>query len=252
MKTLIKKFSQHFKPSELPSIILFASPRGGSTWVTELIASQPGFWPISEPLNVRSQWVRKQLRVNTFADLYGDAATPKIYKYYRKIFDGKLPDLKLRPGLPFYRPLTRRIVVKENQAGLDRLSWFEDTFGVRIVHLLRHPIPVALSREVFPLLEGFSECDLRKQFSTVELELADRIIRKGSHVQKGVLAWCLHHVPALRNPRDSWLTLTYEDTVLNPRDVIQQLAEKLLLPDAAAMAHQIKEPSQTSPRKEEA
>lgn len=224
--------------------MLFASPRGGSTWVTELVASQPGFWPISEPLNLRSSWVRENLGLSSFSELYDDKNTIRILEYYGRLLGGGLTDLKLRPGLKFYRPSTNRIVVKENQGCLDRMRWFEDTFGVLVIHLIRHPIPVALSREVFPLLDSFKDCALRKRFSADELSLADRLIDSGSHLERGVLTWCLHHAPALREERASWLRVYYEQTVLQPDTVIEQLADRLLLPDRERMKRQIVEPSQ--------
>lgn len=246
MKGLLKSLTYFYKQGALPSVLLFASPRGGSTWITELIASQPRFWPISEPLNLRSVWVRKHLKLNSFKELYGDSATQKIYEYYQKILAGGYADLRLRPGLPFYRLFTNRIVVKENQGCLDRMGWFEDSFGVKIIHLIRHPIPVALSREVFPLLDEFAECALRSQFSTEELLLADRIIASGSHLEKGVLAWCLHHLPALRAERESWLRISYEETVLQPENVIDRLVNTLSLSDSDRMKRQIVEPSQVT------
>lgn len=246
MKRFLKSCLHRHSKCSVPSVILFASPRGGSTWVTELVASQPGFWPISEPLNVRSDWVRDQLGLTSFADLYSKQNIPKVLNFYSQLLDGTLVDLKLRPGLKFYRPFTNRIVVKENQACLDRMAWFEDTFGVKIVHLLRHPIPVALSREVFPLLDTFKNCELRAHFSDVELQLADRLIESGSHLEKGVLAWCLHHAPALRNERNSWLRVYYEETVLRPERIIDQLADHLALPDRGRMLKQIVEPSQVT------
>lgn len=233
-----------YRPSHKGPVILFASPRGGSTWVSELIASQPEFWPISEPLNVRRPWVQAQLGISEFHELYGAAAAAEIAHYYQKLFSGGYAELKLRPGNRYYRPLTRRIVVKENQAGLDRIPWFEDTFGVGIIHLLRHPVAVALSREVFPLLEGFHKCALRERFSAEQLRCADAVVAEGSHLERGVVAWCLHHLPALRNHRESWLQLTYEETVLCPERVVEALADKMHLPDKAKMMAQINMPSQ--------
>lgn len=246
MKGLIKSVFQWHRAGGKPPVMLFASPRGGSTWVTELVASQPGFWPISEPLNVRSEWVRSELGIDAFAGLYAECNAPQLQAYYTKLLRGGYSALKLRPGLKFYRPFTNRIVVKENQACLDRIDWFEDTFGVQIIHLIRHPIAVALSREVFPLLEQFDRCELRSQFSEEQLHLADDIIESGTHLQKGVLAWCLHHVPALRAERPSWVRISYEETVLQPERVIDRLINDLNLPDRERMEKQIIEPSQVT------
>lgn len=246
MKSLFKNVVHRHRPSELPSVILFASPRGGSTWITELIASQPKFWPISEPLNVRADFVKQHLGVSKHSELYSKDSRSKIEAYYSKILNGQYPDLKLRPGLQFYRPITDRVVIKENQACLDRIAWFEDTFEVKVIHLLRHPIPVALSREVFPVFDGFESCGLRQHFSEEQLSLSDSIIENGTHLEKGVIAWCLHHVPALRATRSSWITLTYEETVLFPERVIAVLANRLSLPDEGMMLAQVRKPSQVA------
>lgn len=246
MKSLLKSLAHFHKQGERPSVMLFASPRGGSTWVTELIASQPGFWPISEPLNVRLQWVQDHLGVSSYAALYDEKNLPLLERYYGKLLCGAYRDLKLHPGLKFYRPLTHRIIVKENQGCLDRMGWFEDTFNVKVIHLIRHPIPVALSREVFPLLDEFPKCALRSHFSAEELDLADSIIESGSHLEKGILAWCLHHLPSLRSERDSWVRITYEETVLQPDKVIDRLVKELSLPDRQRIERQIVEPSQVT------
>lgn len=238
-----KSFLSIYKPCCEGPVILFASPRGGSTWASELIASQPGFWPVSEPLNVRLPWVRQRLGLDSFGALYGQSADKHIRDYYKNIFAGRYPELKLRPGQPYYHPITRRIVVKENQGGLDRIPWFEDSFNANIIHLLRHPIAVALSREVFPLLADFQSCALRERFTVDQLRLADDLIAHGNHLQQGVLAWCLHHVPALQDRRPTWVQLTYEQTLLHPTAVIKELAEKLHLPDTARMLEQISKPS---------
>jgi hypothetical protein len=198
---------------------------------------------VSEPLNVRLPWVQQRLGLCTFGALYGQSADKYIRDYYENIFAGCYADLKLRPGQRYYRPVTHRFVVKENQGCLDRIPWFEDTFNANIVHLLRHPIPVALSREAFPLLADFQSCALRERFTSEQLRLADTLIAHGSHLQRGVLAWCLHHVPALEDRRATWVQLTYEETLLQPVAVIKELAEKLHLPDTDRMLKQISKPS---------
>ena len=243
MKKIVKQCLQTFRAGELSPVIVFASPRGGSTWVTELIASQPGMWPVSEPLNVRSKWVQQQLGIHTHADLYDAASLVKVERYYRQILAGKFPELKITPGKPFYKFKTNRIVVKENQGLLNQIPWFEDTFGAQVVHLLRHPIPVALSREAFTMLQGFAHCAVRERFNANQLKFADRIIAEGKHLNCGVLAWCLHHCPALADERASWLTITYEETVLQPDRVIDRLVDSLKLQSAERVKDQSTRPS---------
>ena len=79
MKNLFKRLLHVHRPSE-QSIIIFASPRGGSTWITELIASQSGFWPIHEPLNVRYSFPRRELGISLHSELYSEHASFLIEK----------------------------------------------------------------------------------------------------------------------------------------------------------------------------
>ena len=51
---LIKHKSTFHKASGEDNIFLFSSPRSGSTWLAEIIAAQPGFKMVKEPLNVRN------------------------------------------------------------------------------------------------------------------------------------------------------------------------------------------------------
>ncbi len=52
-----------YRPSGLPHVFLFTMPRSGSTWLMELIWSQPGFKAVNEPLDLRNPVVRMHLGV---------------------------------------------------------------------------------------------------------------------------------------------------------------------------------------------
>lgn len=227
MKKKLKSLLHWHRAEYSNNVILYASPRGGSTWLTEIVAALPRFWPIHEPFNVRTKFVKENLEIDDFPSLYAASNQAKISDYYNDLFHGKHSELKLRPGNRFYRPYTTRIVIKQNQALLNRINWVVDEFNVRAIHLVRHPIAVALSREELPLLAGFKACDLRKCFTVEQLALADQIIADGSHLEKGIIAWCLHHAPALWAHRGDTLLLSYEHCVLEPETVLRNLLDFL-------------------------
>ena len=232
LQTTLKSLMHQHVLRDKPSVVVFSSPRGGSTWISELIASLPGFWPVEEPFNLRKPVPARELCLSSYADLYAASNLDKVESYYREVIAGRVPEFKLRPGQPHYRPITHRLVIKQNQALLNRIDWFEQTFGIKSVHLIRHPIAVALSREVFPLLPDFHRCELREAFTAEQLVLADRLIESGSHLEQGVLAWCLHHGPALWQSQSSWLLISYEECVVRPDQVLESLANFLNEPDA--------------------
>lgn len=238
MRNVLKRVSNIHRPTAESDIFLFATPRGGSTWFMEMIWSQPGFKYCSEPFNVRVPEVCRALGLDSFASLYGSEFEAKCADYVRAIRSNRCGFLNPNPLRKHHRFITNRMVFKVIHAGMDRIGWFEKQFNAKILHVVRHPIAVSLSREVFPLLEEFQKCPLREQFTEEQCRLADRISEGGGHLEKGVVAWCLHNAIPLRECRASWAVLSYEQGVLEPEKVIQYLCDKLSLPDPERMLRQ--------------
>ena len=208
----------------------------------ELVWSQPGFRCVNEPFNLREPLVRKHLKLATWEELQDSTSLPVVQRYIENCCTGKIHAADPAPFLnKHYRPITTRIVFKVIHAGEDRINWFRDTFGARIVFFIRHPIPVSLSHEIFPKLEAFTASDYKRHFTKAQLNLAASLIKSGSKLQRGVLDWCLHNSVPLREIESDWAVVTYEQLVLKPRPAIDHLAEKLALPDRARlMAHLIR------------
>jgi hypothetical protein len=109
--------------------------------------------------------------------------------------------------------------------------------------LIRHPIPVALSRKELPRLDAFLDSDYRGFLSDQQARLADEIARTSDPVERSVLDWCLQYAVPLQHFRKSFLLLTYEQLVLNPEPALEALAEHLELADVASMRAHIGRPS---------
>jgi hypothetical protein len=147
--------------------------------------------------------------------------------------------------------MTRRIVFKIIHGGEDRINWFRDTFNGRIVYLLRHPIPVSLSREVYPTLKAFCDSDYRRHFTDEQLQYARKIIDSGTKLERGVLAWCLQNAVPLRDVSTDWAVIAYEQLVLDPALVIEHIALKLSLPNPERMMNRLAIPSSSNWKSDE-
>jgi hypothetical protein len=242
-KVLIRSAASVHRPDGSPNIFLFTMPRSGSTWLMELIWSQPGFKHCNEPLNLRVDLVRRHLGIDTWEELYSQDATEKLAAYFQNWIDGRLHFKNPCPFGRHYRPVTRRIVFKIVNGCEDRINWLKDSFNGRVVYLLRHPLAVSLSRDTFPRLEAFVSSDYARHFTAEQLAFARHISRSGSHLEKGVLSWCFQNAVPLRDRTGDWVVLTYEQTVLEPALIVQHLTRRLDLPAPARMAAQIKIPS---------
>jgi hypothetical protein len=251
MKHWAQVSSQIHRPDGQPNVFLFSTPRSGSTWLMELIWTQPGFRFCDEPLNIRNRIVARDLGIDNWPDLFSPDAAPKVERYFRRLSDGSLRSNGPGPWRQPYRPLTSRVVFKVIHAGHDRINWFRDRFNGRVVYLLRHPIAVSLSREDYPTMPYMLSGGYGEHLTSRQREFGREIAEKGNELERGVLAWCLQNMIPLRDATVDWAMISYEELVLNPEPVIRVLTEKLGLPQPARLMEQLLIPS-ASTRKSDA
>lgn len=243
LKRAVKAISNVHRPDGRPNVFLFSTPRSGSTWLMELIWSQPGFKYCNQPLSLFNPLVRRHLGIDRWEALYEPGSVATFERYFRDICDGRIRFSNPNPLRGHYRPVTHRIVFKELHGCADRINWFRDTFDSRVAYLLRHPIAVAISSERFPLLDGFLETGYREHFSHDQLAFAARIASSGTPLERGVLSWCLQNSVPLRQATEDWAVVTYEQLVVDPEPVIHELSTKLLLPKPDRMREALAVPS---------
>jgi hypothetical protein len=231
---------------DLSNVFVCSLPRSGSTWLMELIWSQPGFKCCNEPTDLRNPYVRKHLGISDWQSLYDEAADECLRNYFEGFCQGRIGFLNQRPFSRYYRPYTKRLVFKVIHGCEERLNWFQDTFNGRIVYLVRHPIAVSLSRETLPTLPALINGSYRHHFTADQLRDADDIYHNGTRLERGVLSWCLQTAVPLRAATDDWVIASYEQMILEPEPIIHQLATKLDLPKPQRMLDRIATPSHSS------
>lgn len=246
---MMRRLARYHRPGQQPNIAIWSSARSGSSWLMELIASQPGFVFVDEPLHpgnmLAADWIP-----GTDADAWQFLLpNPEREQVFRERFSA-IESGSPTPGMPrirsgFYRWRTNRIVYKLLRAK-DLMPWFEDTFDWQTVYLLRHPLATAISRKVFPRLPLFLENEAYRTtyLDDRQLHLARAIVQDGSPVEQAVLDWVLQNLPALQQAETrNWLIVHYEDLVRHPAGVIARLAGGLDLPEPERMLRRVNAPS---------
>ncbi len=224
--------TRHY-PSGERNVFIHSLPRSGSTWLMELILTQPGFMSCNEPLNLRKEAVRDQLGMYDWAELHDTNNKSRIYEYFEGIQSGRLRDPRFHRRMPFstfYRPITHRIVFKIINAGEEHINWLASTFNGGIVFLLRHPVPVALSRALLPKLRVILTTDVRHLLSDSQLRFSANLMRTDNHFSLALLDWCIRNAIALKSRTDDWTVVTYEQLVQDPVPVVDTLTKRLHLP----------------------
>jgi hypothetical protein len=238
----IKRFATTHRQGDQPNFFVIATPRSGSTWLAELLATQGRCKIVNEPLNLRKKVVRDNLKLSEWDGLFKPECRPLIRSYLQTFIDGTDNDLRYkreRPFTRFWHLRTDRIVFKMLFGGEDDIHWFWREFDGYVIHLLRHPIAVAQSRERLPRLHSFLRPPFSSNFSALQLDHAQGILHSSDTFQMRILDWCLQNAVPLRHATSTSLLVTYEQLVLQPEVVIHRLASQFNLPHEEAMLRHV-------------
>lgn len=249
LRRTLKMLATRHKPNGEPNVFIKSLPRSGSTWLMELILTQPGFASFNEPCNLEKAVVRDHLGMSEWHELHATRNEDRFCRYMMDLCSGAIRDPRFNRPAPlseFYRPVTRRAVFKIINAGEEHMELVAERCNGRIILLLRHPVPVSQSRKRFPKLATFLDSDFRRFFSSGQLAAATRVIENGDKFSRGVLDWCLHTSVALRSRTDAWTVVTYEQLVLDPEPAIRLMAERLELPEPERIFRRLAVPSMST------
>ncbi|MDX2245486.1 MAG: sulfotransferase [Bacteroidia bacterium] len=253
VKQFIKHRSTFHTPGQEKNVFLFSTPRSGSTWLTEIIAAQPGFKMVKEPFNLRNPVVSDSLGLHEWEEIFDPKSRDKIYRYVHQFLKGKDTDLRWKRPAPFsdlWHLRTNRIIFKILFAGEDYIGWFQEKFDGQIVYLLRHPIPVSFSRSKSPRLESFLNSEFRNNLNSEELRFAKKIQTSGSDYERAVLDWTLQNLMPLRQMQPDWLLISYEQLVLESEKMVGYMVSKLGFKDPDQMLSRINKASASSRKSE--
>lgn len=241
----LRSISNVHRQADKKNIFLFATPRGGSTWLMEIIASQPGMKYYDEPFNVRRANVQKAGVFTRWEQLMpGTCDTERVFQYLRDLEGARFRFMNPPPLHKNHRFFTDRIVFKVHE--LDHMINDIEQRGGQVLYLLRHPIPTTISRAVYPRLQAYVASPYYRDnyLSAAQHAEIARVVEKGSKLQQGMVSWCFENlVPLKYADTRGWLTITYEEILLNSRRSCQLMLDRLQLGDLDAMLAAVGEPA---------
>jgi hypothetical protein len=243
IRQFLRSYTNIHVQDEKENVCIFSLPRSGSTWLMELIWTQPGFKYINEPLNLKSNLLRAKSRIAGFEELYTVDAKDKLIKYFHGFVDGKSHFLDPNPLRRFYRPRTNRIVFKIIHGGELFINDVAQACCGRVIYLLRHPISVALSRKQLPRMDQLCSNLVLNHFTTEEKKYALYTRKHGDLMSQKVLAWCIQNKLALLQRREDWLVFTYEQLVVTPRPIVEKITRDFHLTNKSLIYEQLNIPS---------
>jgi hypothetical protein len=242
-----------------PNILLFATRRGGSTFLMELIGANRGIRSLDQPFEMSSSFptAAQVADMPLFEDgqltSLDERSARRLRSLTERIFAGQV--VINAPVRVWRRDVERhsdRLVLKILDAK-PLIGWFAETVPCDIVYLTRHPIPQSMSciRNGWTLTAAAYLRDERfvaENLSDTALSRAHEVMRTGSQLQKFVLNWVLENVAPIRLLPDhpDWLHVRYEDCVTDPAGVVDRVADRLRLTDIERMYATLNRPSVSS------
>lgn len=232
MRYLKGTVSNFHRPGPRPDIFIFATPRSGSTFLLELLHAQPRMKLYNEPISANRSACRRELGVRNWDELtIVPNREERFERYFNRLRRNEVKELNPPLYRRYARLLTNRIVFKVINGAEDMVGWFATTYDAKIVILIRHPIPTALSHQKQPRLHRMlQQPQFRALFSESEIAYAETIIESGTMFEKGILSWCLQMAGVFRKPIDpDWAIISYEDLTVFPETSFAYLRDKLQL-----------------------
>lgn len=198
------------------SIMVAGTGRSGTTWVTELIASQVPCRIMFEPFHSRR--IEAFQRFHYFQYMRPNEQNQELRAYCRRIFSGDIRhrwiDHRATRLFPQYR------LVKDIRANLF-LRWLHTSFPeVPLLFIIRHPCAVVLSRMQLAWSTDEEIDSFLSQPKLIDDFLADKIEvvkRAKTAEEKHAIVWCISNLVPIQQFQSHQLhAIFYENLCTQP------------------------------------
>lgn len=227
-------------------ISIFGMPRGGTTWLSELIRTIPNSTLVWEPLFMYRQYKINFINPFSYPEQrkYGlswnmylppDIEDQKMKIFFSKLFSRKIINLKL------YRFNSIKEIGKSNTLifkfcfGNLLLPWLVHNFKIKPILLIRHPCAVISSqlsfgnnfqwhKENYKLIK-----DRVHQYPEIFKQYLDVVQYIKSPEALLAFEWAVQYNYLIKHPWNNkeWLTVSYEDLYINGQVQINRIFEYL-------------------------
>lgn len=225
---LLKKFR-----SENSKVLISGMPRGGTTWLAELLLNIDKSSINWEPLRPFRLY---EIGLKSFSDELGwfpyipeNENWNEGFLFLKKLLNCELLN---------YKSILRRNSYRENLfddfmiikcvTANQMLPYINSNYNIKTIYLLRHPCAVVSSMIRFSAFKYIhNEIERYKdiKYSSIYFKYEHIIKKLESKEEKIAALWCLQNIVPLESKsyRNKRLTVFYEDLLVNPKEEIERI-----------------------------
>lgn len=225
------------------NLSVFASPRGGSTWLAESLKSLTNASLIWEPLFVYQQYKinflnpfaypeRKESGMGWHQYIPEGTTWKDAEDFFDALFSKEIINLKLYRFNDLSKISNSSTFIYKFCFGNNVLPWLVDKYDIKPTLLVRHPCAVVASQLNYGAWDWHKtnfkyNYNMKKNPEYYEpfREILDSI----SCVEERLAAeWALTVITPIKNKKndEKWVTLAYEDLLLNPEKCLNKIKDR--------------------------
>lgn len=224
--TIVRKIFQGKTIDPLGNILLTSEPRSGSTWLMQVLSKGTRFPSIWEPFDLNKGVLPNNLGLGWFPYVDENQPHPELKHGLGKLFSGD--------NLGYYAVShsslseyyqNHSFVIKFVRANL-LLPWMTQNFDLHYkpIHLIRHPIPTVLS-QIFHFHQNRKNWRFNPKYPPYRKHI-DFLNELKTPFEYQVGKWAVHNECLLNRNMGDWVTVYYENLLLDPMTQLNELAQE--------------------------
>jgi len=233
------------------TITIFASPRGGSTWLSNILMALPKTALIYEPLFRNLYPELQKLNFDWNQHIPQSDDWPEAYEFFRKLLNREIVNAKIYRRNRFRDLGGSELFIYKIVRGNLLLPWLVDRFNINPILLIRHPCSVVASQLNHPgwgWVNRFTNYYIPQGRGHDVWKPYVSIFKHIKYPEEVLAAeWSILNKYLIDHPynNDKWLTIAYESMLLNPEKEIQRIFNRICQKIPKNIEQVIKDPVNT-------
>lgn len=232
LKIVILKYRYRFLPVKPDNnILIFGDPRGGSTWLSELIKQIFNYPILWEPLYLRENQEFKNIGFSWRQYIPENSNWYEAKLKFTDLFCGRIQNHWLNKRNKFLKVLfARHFIIKFCRANI-LLPYLTKEFRLNYkpIYIIRHPFAVVASQLRYGSWQNFQTFEIPwGKFDFFFSQHLNYLKNLRTREECLVAMWCLTNGYVLKHKKNNvdWITIQYEELYLNPDICLKRIMKE--------------------------